>query len=214
MYVLENPPGKTRAMNDGPETPGDRFLMWIDLVGGYRVCLGNEVTLGQPGAPETVDIPIFGDLSNRHARIRRDGECYLIEAIRPVRIDGRPVQGVSMLEGDCLIEMGGSVRLRFRSPHPLSATATLEFVSHHQTQPSVDAVVLMAEACVLGPQKNSHVVCPDWAGEVVLYRQSGRIYCRADGPLEIDGVTHPGRGPLAPNSRVVGPWFSLSVEAI
>ena len=60
----------------------DRFLIWVDAVGGYWVCLGDEVLMGQPVQSDQVDIPLLGDLSGRHARIRRDGEGYLIEAIK------------------------------------------------------------------------------------------------------------------------------------
>ena len=75
----------------------DRFLLWIDAVGGYWVCLGNEVMLGQPEGGRAVDVPILGDLSTRHARIRRDGDGYLIEALHEVRIDDRPVQTMGWL---------------------------------------------------------------------------------------------------------------------
>ena len=26
----------------------DRFLLWVDAVGGYWICLGDEILLGQP----------------------------------------------------------------------------------------------------------------------------------------------------------------------
>ncbi len=67
----------------------DRFLMWVDAVGGFWVCLGDQITLGQPAVEGRADVPILGDLSKRHARIRRDGEGYLIEAFRPVYVDGQ-----------------------------------------------------------------------------------------------------------------------------
>ena len=48
-------------------------------------------------AAAAADVPILADLSSRHARIRRDGEGYLIEALREVRVDGRPVGGTTGL---------------------------------------------------------------------------------------------------------------------
>jgi len=201
-------------MNPSPGQKSDQFFLWVDAVGGYWVCLGDAVLLGQAGPGPAPDVPILGDLSSRHARIRRDGEGYLIEAFREVRVDGRAVERVALLSARSTIQLGGGVRLLFRRPHALSATARLDFTSRHRTQPSVDAVLLMADTCVLGPKAHSHAVCPDWPKEVILYRHEDKLYCRTEGPLEIDGVRHEGRGPLTLHSRAVGEWFSLSLEAI
>src|SRR5271166_5800978 len=64
-----------------------RFLLWIDAVGGYWVCGGNEVMIGQPAADERIDLPILADLSRRHAIIRRDGEGYLLQPLRELRLN-------------------------------------------------------------------------------------------------------------------------------
>ena len=192
----------------------ESFLLWVDAVGGYWVCLGDEVSLGQPVPPGAVDVPILGDVSSRHARIRRDDEGYLIEAIREVSLNGRPVRGVGTLSDGNTIRLGEGVRLVFRRPHALSATARLDFASRHRTQPSADAVLLMADSCVLGAGPHSHVVCRDWPGEVILYRHDDKLYCRTKGLLEIDGVKYKDRGPITRNSRIVGHGFSMSLEAI
>jgi len=192
----------------------DGFLLWIDAVGGYRVCLGDEVILGQPSRHQAVDVPILGDLSSRHARIRRDGEGYLIEAIREVGVAGRPVRPVATLSDGSVIQLGRAVRLVFRCPHALSATARLDFASRHRTQPSADAVLLMADACVLGPGPHSHVVCPDWPAEVILYRHDDELYCRTTGVLEVDGVKHKKRSRIHRNSRIAADWFSINLEPL
>ena len=85
--------------------------------------------------------------------------------------------------------------MAFRRPHALSATARLDFLSNHRTQPSADAVLLMAESCILGPGRHCHVVCRDWPREVILFRQDNELYCRAAGGLEIDGIAYKDRGP-------------------
>jgi hypothetical protein len=191
-----------------------RFLLWVDAVGGYLVCLGDEVVLGQPIPMGKVDVPILGDVSARHARIRRDSEGYVIEALRDVKINGRQVQHTALLSDGAKIQLGESVRLLFRRPLALSATARLEFLSCHRTHPSTDAILLMADACVLGPKPHSHVICRDWTREVVLFRNEGQLYCRAAGSLEIDGLRHRERGQIHRNARIAGDDFSLSLEAI
>jgi hypothetical protein len=201
-------------MSLGDARHSERFMLWIDAVGGYWVCLDDQITLGQPDARGTADVPILGDLSSRHARIRRDGEGYLVEACREVRVDGRLVRDIGWLGDGSRIQLGGSVRLLFRRPHPLSATGRLDFLSRHRTQPSADSVLLMADTCVLGPKPHSHVVCRDWTREVILYRRQHELYCRTEGPLKIDGATCKGDGRISKNSRIEGDGFSFNLEAI
>jgi hypothetical protein len=201
-------------MDRSPSMKAGGFLMWVDAVGGYWVCLRDQITLGQPAVGGTADVPILGDISKRHAKIRRDGEGYLIEAYRPVYVDGRLVDKVRSLVNGQTVRLGDSVELVFRRPHALSATARLDFVSGHRTQPSVDAVLLMADSCLLGPMSQCHVVCHDWPSEVVLFRHNGRLFCRTAGSLEIDGITAKGRGPITTHSRIEGKGFSLTLEEL
>jgi hypothetical protein len=214
MFPLVNRIRGLTAMDFRGVKPSERFMLWVDGVGGYWVCLADEVLVGQPSDRGTTDIPILADISGRHARIRRDGEEYVIEALREVRVEGRTVRPASWLRDGNRIQLGEGVKLAFHRPHPLSATARLDFVSHHRTQPSADAVLLMADSCVLGPKFNSHIVCRDWSREVVLIRQEEGLFCRTPGRFEIDGAACKDRGRLARNSRVVGEGFSLSLEPI
>jgi hypothetical protein len=202
------------TMDIGDTSKSDKFMLWIDAVGGYWVCLGDKITIGQPVGLGKVDVPILGDISPRHALIHRDGEGYLIEAIREVRVNGRPVRPTAYLNDGCYIEMGESVRLIFRRPHALSATARLDFASRHRTQPSADGVLLMADSCVLGPKRHCHVVCRHWPGEVILYRHDEELYCRTAGNMKIDGVLCQQRGKITCNSHVIGEGFSLKLEKL
>lgn len=202
------------SMHESCQRRTERFLLWIDAVGGYWVCLGDEVTIGQPVRIGGVDIPILGDLSGHHARIRRDGEGYLIEALRDVKVDGRPVKQAALLSDGDVIELGHRVRMVFRRPHALSVTARLDFVSRHRTQPSADAVVLMADTCVLGPKPHSHIVCRKWSDEVILYRHGEDLFCRSPGELEIDGRKFFDKGKITKNSRVAGERFAICLEEI
>ncbi|HUE71638.1 MAG TPA: FHA domain-containing protein [Pirellulaceae bacterium] len=192
-----------------------RFMLWIDAVGGYLVCLNSQVVIGQAHPGTRVEVPLQADISRRHAMIRREGEGYVVQPLGgSVKIDGKPIDGPALLSDGDELELGDGVRLRFRRPHVLSSSARLDILSRHRTQPFVDGVILMAESCVLGPKWQNHVVCRDWTGDVVLYRNDDKLFCRAMESLEIDGKLHDGRGKLGPNSRVVGSDFSLSLELL
>ena len=191
-----------------------RFLLWIDAVGGFRVCGGNEVVLGQPSPDHDVDVPILGDLSRRHAIVRRDGEGYLLQPLREVRVNGETATTPVWLSNQSVIELGPSVRLRFTRTHPLSATARLDVISHHRTTPAVDAILLLAETCVLGPQASSHVLCRDWPHEVVLHRRGDALCCRGPAGLLIDGKPTAGRGDIHLNSQVSSDDLSFHLEPV
>src|ERR1700730_3640884 len=43
--------------------PASQYLLWIDGVGGFLVCLSHRVTLGQANPESIVDIPLLADIS-------------------------------------------------------------------------------------------------------------------------------------------------------
>ncbi|HEY5315994.1 MAG TPA: FHA domain-containing protein [Pirellulales bacterium] len=188
-----------------------RFWLWVDGVGGFLVCEGAEYTIGQPvGAG--VDIGILADISSRHAVIHRRQDDYMLEPLRPVAIDGRTLKGPALLADRATIQLGASVRLAFRRPHPYSNSACLAIASQHRTSPSCDGVLLAGDSLVLGPGPRAHIQCPAGSGEILLYRQQSQWFCRAAAPLEIDGQAATGGGPLGRSSRVVSPDFSFTLE--
>jgi hypothetical protein len=136
-----------------------------------------------------------------------------VEPLADVRIEGKWISRATLVADGDEIKLGESVQLRFRQPHALSCTARLDFLSHHRPQPFADAVLLMADSCILGPGSRNHVVCRHWSGDVVLYRTAeDRLGCRAGESMEIDGRRYSGHGPITTHSRVTGTDFALSLE--
>ena len=193
---------------------GKRIVAWIDSVGGFLICTGDEIVLGQPSAEGGVDVPILGDLSRRHAVIRRDREAYVLTPLHRTAVDGRTITEPMVLRDKALIKLGDGVELRFRRPHALSATAVLEIATHHRTEPAVDGIVLMSESCILGPQPHSHIRCRGWTGDLVLFRRGDEFMCRTHAPVEIDGQTCVGQAAVLANSRIETDEFGLSLEEI
>ena len=210
-------PGQTTPEQTTPEqtTPElGQFFLWVDGVGGYLVCPADSVTIGQAVPMAGVDVPILGDISRRHAVIRRSGEGYVLEPIADTKLNGKIVDRPRVLlrDGDRLGM--GAVELDFRQPHALSSTARLDFASHHGTQPSADGVILLADSCVMGPRKENHVVCRDWEHDVVLFRQKEQLHCRAVASFEVDGQLVDGHAVLSTNSQVGGDDFCISLEPL
>ncbi len=203
-----------RALADaGAPGPRGRFLLWVDTVGGYLVCLDDEVILGRAGTDAVADVPLLGDLSRQHATVARDGDGYVVRAIKPTFVNGRSVTSAALKHGD-VIRLGSTVELEFRQPSPVSSTARLDVVSRHRLPLAVDGVLLMAETCIVGSSRQAHIPAPGLDNPVVIYRQGAGLCCRATGGFEVDGRACAARAPLTLQSSVLGEGFSFSLEPL
>jgi tetratricopeptide (TPR) repeat protein len=189
-----------------------RFYLWIDGVGGYLVCLSPHVTLGQSCPDTRVDVPMVADVSRLHASVTRDSDGgYLLEAPRPVQVNGQAVTRWVMRPGDRLT-LGPSCQLQFQRPVAVSVSARLDFASGHRSLPGVDGVLLMADTLVLGPDEQSHVRMTDLKHPLVLFRTKEGLGVRFPGPFLVDGERVKDRAVLNPTAHVSGEDFSLALE--
>jgi hypothetical protein len=208
----ENAP-PVRGAADARNGQRGRLILWVDGAGGYLVCLGSSVSVGQANPGSSVDIPILGDLSRNHAMFIRDGEGYLIKSDREMSVNGRAARESSLRDGD-VIRLGRSVEMKFSKPCPVSETARLVLVSRHRLHLSLAGILLMADTCVLGQSSQTHVQVAGASGQAVLYRQGDTLWCRGDGEILVDGQACQGRGPLRLPSRAVIGELSFSLEPL
>jgi len=96
-----------------------RFLLWVDGIGGYLVCLSNRVTFGQATAEGPVDVPLFAEVSRTHAEVTRDGEGYVIESGRGIRVNGNETKRAVLSAGD-RVTLGASCQFLFHKPVAVS----------------------------------------------------------------------------------------------
>jgi hypothetical protein len=194
------------------ETPY-RFLLWIDGVGGYLVCLGGRVTLGQATPEASVDVPLFADVSRIHATITRDAEGYLLETVRRVQVNMQPVERTLLRPND-RVTLGACCQMVFRQPAAVSATALLEVVSGHRLPLALDGVVLMAETLILGPGTQAHVTVPGLKQAVVLFRHKDGLGVRCVGGLTVNGQKARDRALLGTTATVAGDDFAFAIEPV
>lgn len=195
-----------------------RFMLWIDGVGGYLICEGRTIVLGQPGEAN-VEVPIMADISRRHAAIRREGEHYLLDPLRSCFVDGRAVTEPARLGRNAELGLGAdsraAVRLRFRAPHACSLSARLELTSPHRLKPHADGVVLWADTCLVGPSVDCHIVAADAARTSVLYRRpDGTIVFRTSGTYDVDGRRATDATPVLRSSRIAADDFVWQLEPV
>jgi hypothetical protein len=196
-----------------PITPTQRFILWVDAVGGYLVCLREVVTLGQAINGSEVDIPLLADVSRNHARIRRVGDQYILEPISTVRVRGSDTTiETPLYDGDPI--QFGNVELLFRKPHPLSATAKLEFTKGHRTQPRTDGILLMADSLIIGNRDHDHIVYPYDEHQIVLHRSEQGVDYRSDQPIDIDEKREQTTGPVFLGSKIKSECISLGIESL
>jgi hypothetical protein len=191
--------------------PPSQYLLWVDGVGGFLVCLGRRVTVGQAGGRERPDIGVLADISRHHATIQRDAEGYYLEAVRKVTINGHQAEKAFLHSGDRLT-LGVSCQFLFTQPVPVSSSARLEPVSHRLVQPA-GVVLLMADTLVLG-RGQAHVVIDDLEKPIILHRNQAGLAIRHDGPMSINGHTFEGRGPLEAGAKVKTEKLALALENV
>ena len=191
----------------------DRYLLWIDGVGGFLVCLSPRVLLGHAALGSDVGVPILADISRQHAWVQRDPEGCFLEALRAVRINQLPVTKSLLRSGD-QITLGKSCQLIFTQAVPVSASARLDLVSGHRFGRALQGVLLMAETLVLGPGSATHVQIPDLPQSMILFRQGKGLAVRYPGKLRANGETCTERCSFAPGAKVVVEDVALSLERI
>jgi len=192
-----------------------KYMLWIDGVGAFMLCLNNEISIGGPAQYDApADIALLAGLSRRHATIVRDGEGYYLEAHAAVRVENRMVDWRAFLNNNQQIQLGENVALKFRLPTVLSNSAVLEFVSHHRPALSIDGVVLMEDNCLLGPGLGNHVQCPEWEESVVLYRRGDVLHCKSRGLFFIDDVPANETGVVKPGQTETSEEWRFRLEEI
>ncbi len=214
------PPASARPSVGSPSAPASpsplskRFLLWVDGVGGYLVCLANRVTLGQAAGDGPVDVPLFAELSRLHAEISRDGEGYVIESGKGVLVNGQRVTRSVLSAGD-RVTLGATCQFLFHKPVPVSGTARLELTSGHRLPVAVDGILLMANELLLGPGPHAHVILPGLTAPVSIYRSREGLAVRVPNTsFRIDEQLCTDRATLPLPSVVSGELFTFAVEPV
>jgi len=210
--------GRSRQRPSQANAPGQplpkRFLLWIDGVGGYLVCLAPRITFGQATADGPVDIPLLAELSRLHAELFRDSEGYILESTRDVLVNGSQSSRTVLRPGDRLT-FGPSCQLIFQQPVPISSSARLELASGHRLPRAVDGILLMAESLILSPSHPGHVLMPEGLTDtVVLYRSKDGIGLRCPGPFRVDNRPCQDRADLSMPSIVTHDDFTFALEPV
>jgi hypothetical protein len=206
--------GSFSALSPSGGVAPKRFLLWVDGVGGYLVCLSNRVTFGQATADGPVDVPLFADVSRTHAEVTRDGEGYVIESGRGIRVNGADTKRAVLTAGD-RITLGSSCQFVLHKPVEVSSSLRLELTSGHRLPVAVDGVLLMANELMLGSGPAAHIEIRGLESPVLIYRSKDGLGVRVPGrPFTIDDRPCDERAALPLPAVVSCDAFTFAVEPV
>lgn len=192
-----------------------KYMLWIDGVGAWQLCVGESFVVGAPSLDHTsADIALLANVSRKHATLHRDATDWRLQAHQSASISGRTVTDSGALRSGDQICLGERVKLGFRIPSALSSSAVIDFESDHRPSHSVDGIILLSDHCLLGPRRDHHVWCSQWTDMVVLFNQDGELRCRSKAAVLIDGIPVSDSGVLRHGSMVTGEELRFRVEQI
>ena len=199
----------------GKTSRSDQYLLWIDGVGCYLLCLADNVTIGGPALKDdSADIRLMANLSRQHVIFQRHGEGYLIQPLAETRVNDRTIYEPTSLNNDYRIRLGSTVELGFKIPTALSTSAVIELHSGHRPTYSIDGIVLMNDNCLLGGGSENHVQCKDWSSTVILFRRNNELCCKCRESFSLDGNVVKDYASLTSGSVVSGEDFQFRIEGI
>lgn len=194
-----------------PTVAPKRFLLWIDGIGSYLVCLGNRVSFGQMMAESTVDVPLLADISRVHACLTRDEEQYLFESSKGVTLNGKPTEKGVLANGD-VVGLSRSCEFRFFVPMPGSSTARLETDSIQRLPFRVNGILLMSSMLVLGPESTAHL-CVPWTQSLYMLRDRDSLTLKWKGNILNNGEKFEGSCQVRDYlGSIATECFSLAIE--
>lgn len=189
------------------------YMLWIDGVGAWQLCVGRSFVIGAPAIHEKrADVSLMANISRHHATIHHRNVDWVVEAHHQTELSGKTVAATSLMKSGDQIVLAERVKLGFRIPSILSSSAVIDFESHHRPSHSVDGIILMTDHCLLGPRHDHHVCCHSWPELVVLFQQDGQLRCRSKASLSVDGDRIGESAELRSGSVVAGEDIRFRIE--
>jgi len=174
-----------------PDAQGDAsmpsaFVMQMDGVGSFYVFREARVTAGPISASTRPMLGLMADPNTPTVTIERTDGDYFIRSQTPVEVNGQAVTETLLADGD-RIALSPRCRLKFQLPNPASTTAMLTISGSRLSRPDVRQIVLMDRDILVGPFTNNHIRTDQVSEPFALFTQNGRLLCRAEEGVSVDG---------------------------
>jgi hypothetical protein len=156
-----------------------RWQLWIDRGGGYDILQGERFSIGGPGGDNPADIAVRCPWTHRVATLVRSPQSdWLCETSQRAGQTRQPLLSDQELKIGVDPDKHGP-RLRYLRPSPLSGSAVITAVPPHRLFGPADAMVLLDQTVLLGPESFNHVHTPALSSQGwVLFRRGGYWWIR------------------------------------
>lgn len=193
----------------GPGALPVSMLLLVDGGGSFLLHRGDRISLGRAAASRPADVPIFSDLSERHAEIARVEDDYFLFASHDVEVAGKRTRHQLLRDGDRVV-LARRAKFTFRLPNRKSSSAVLEMSESTRLPKDVRRVVLLRQTAMLGFGRSVHISCSNANWDLVLFERAGHLWVRPQtrGPVETEArlITLGRPTELCGVSFVVEPW--------
>ena len=179
MVVIRKSDGQAAALPD-------RLLLLVDGGGSYLIVRGAGVSVGRAAADHPADVPLLGDIAERHANIARVDDDYFIFASKDVEVAGKPTRHQLLRDGDRVV-LGRKAKFTFRAPSRRSATAVLDLSDTTKMPNDVRRVVLFQGHATVGEGAGAHIRCRHAGPSLLLFERDGQLWIRQRNDGHVDG---------------------------
>ena len=185
-----------------------QLLLLVDGGGSYLVHRGERVSMGRAASDDPADVPIFSDLSERHADLARVEDDYFLLSPHEVEVAGKRTRHQLLRDGDRVV-MARRAKFTFRVPNRKSPSAKMDISDSTKMPNDVRRVVLFKDTAMIGRGANCHINCHTTQRDLVLFERGGRMWVRPQGrgagaeakPVELGQTVE-----MEGASFVVQPW--------
>ncbi|MFQ5492094.1 MAG: hypothetical protein ACE5GE_15360, partial [Phycisphaerae bacterium] len=161
------------AAGDLPE----RLLLLVDGGGSYLLHRGERLSLGRAASLKPADVPVYADLSERHADIARVDDDYFLFAAKEVEVGGRRTRHQLLRSGDRVV-LARRAKFTFRLPNRKSSSAVLDMSDSTRLPNDVRRVILFNQTAMMGRGPSAHINCSASGQGLLFYERAGRLWVR------------------------------------
>lgn len=185
--------GGSPAESPAPELkplPGQpmpaRFVVQVDGVGSYMVLREASITLGPISSSRRPSVGLVADPNLPVAAIERAEGDYFIRTEQPIEINDKPVTEKLLMNGD-KVAFSPRCRMKFHVPNAASTTAALSFTGARLPRADMKLAILLDRELIIGPGGSAHIRAARATESAALFVRDGRLFCRSDESLTVDG---------------------------